>query len=242
MTAVAVFVLGAGVAIGVWSRPAPAVRRRLVGGGSRLPVPSSVVERAWRRSLRALGLDRDSAAIERVLPEALDDLAGSLRAGCSLVQGLHDAAAASPPPLREELGRVVEAVHHGASLVDALDAWRRRCPLPAVLVAVAGLQLAVEVGGAQGEAVAALAATVRERAAVADDLRAAATQARASSIVLAVAPVGFAAVSGLVDPATLVATMRSTVGAGCLIAGIALDAAGAWWMLRSAACTPWSQT
>ncbi len=182
-------------------------------------------------SLRSASAER---RFERALPDALDVVAGALRSGRPLASALGEAAAGAPPLLAADLQDVARRVRQGATVDAALAAWTLRRRNLSVNLAVAGWRLALEVGGAQATVLAGLADSVRDRAASQDDLWAAASQARASAAVLAVAPVGFALFSGVVDPATLVATLRQPLTASCLAAGVVLDAIGACWMLRMA--------
>jgi tight adherence protein B len=185
----------------------------------------------WLRS-------RSAREVERALPDALEDLASAVRAGASLPSAIGAAAVGAPPVLRGDLDVVAGAIARGAPIAEALGAWAQRRPLPAVAVAVAGVQLASDVGGAEADSFVRIAATVRERVAVVDDLRAASVQARASGLVLAVAPVGFAGFSGVVDGAMFRAALTSPMGASCLVAGVALDVLGGWWMLRLSGSRP----
>lgn len=190
----------------------------------------------WPLPIRWVGAwltaGRRDRALERALPDALDDIAGAARSGSSLAGAVAGAAHNASGVLADDLAAIHASVERGASLADALERWSVQRPLPPVCLAVAGLQLAADVGGAQAGALEDVAATVRDRIAVRDDLRAASSQARASAIVLAVAPIGFAAFSGLVDPRTLAQTLGRPAGAVCLLVGVALDVAGGWWMLR----------
>lgn len=189
-------------------------------------------DRAIGQVHRWWGTTGEQRQLERALPDALETVAGAVRSGRSLTDGLGEAARESSGLLAADLGAVSRRLEQGDSVISALGSWSARRPLSTVHLAVAGLQLAAEVGGTQGTVLTDVAATVRDRVAAHDDLRAAATQARASAVVLAVAPVGFALFSGVVDPHTLGATLASPVGATCLVGGIALDLLGAWWMLR----------
>lgn len=176
-----------------------------------------------------LARHRADAAYEAVLPAALDGLARSLRSGASLVQALSEAAAAVPGPLGDDLARVSRETAQGIPVVQALEAWPARRPLPVVRLAAAALCMGAELGGAQARAVEGVAATVRDRLAAAAELRALATQARASAAVLVVAPVAFSAFAVATDARTA-AFLRTPLGAAVLLAGVALDAAGALWM------------
>jgi tight adherence protein B len=90
--------------------------------------------------------------------------------------------------------------------------------------------LAAAVGATPARAVDGVAATLREREDVAAERRALAAQSRASVIVLSAAPLVFAVLLGLSDSAATRFLVGSPAGWACLVVGVALDGAGAWWM------------
>jgi Flp pilus assembly protein TadB len=73
---------------------------------------------------------------------------------------------------------------------------------------------------------------VRERAALQREVRALASQAQTSAVVLVLLPVGFAAAIAVVDPRVRSFYVGSPLGPLCVAAGVLLDAFGAWLMLR----------
>jgi tight adherence protein B len=176
-----------------------------------------------------LARHRGDAAYEAVLPAALDALARALRSGASLVQAVGEAAGAVGGPVGADLDRVARDAASGIPLLEALEAWPARRPLPAVRLAAAALCTGAELGGAQAPAVESIAATVRERLAVAGELRALSTQARASAAVLVATPLAFAALAAATD-ARAAAFWGTPLGAAVALVGLALDAAGALWM------------
>lgn len=178
---------------------------------------------------------RSDARAEAELPTVMAAVAGGLRSGGSLRQALAEAAqvtAAAGGVLADDLARVVSATNHGATVVGALEAWGARRPLPGVRLAVAALCLGAETGGAEARAVDGVAATLRYRLAALAEARALATQARMSAVVIAVAPVAFAALASAADDRTARFLLGSPVGLAMLVTGLTLDALGALWMAR----------
>ena len=64
----------------------------------------------------------------------------------------------------------------------------------------------------------------------AGEVRALASQARASAVVIVVAPAVFAVVAALADPEVLHFLVGTPAGLACLVGGAGLDAAGGAWM------------
>ncbi|HTJ75729.1 MAG TPA: type II secretion system F family protein [Acidimicrobiales bacterium] len=172
--------------------------------------------------------------LEQALPGALEAVARSLRSGASLRQAIEEAGAApgGSPQLAAELARAGAEARQGASLVAALEGIAARRPLAGVRLGVAALCLGAETGGAQARAVDGVAATVRERLAVGAELRALASQARISALVIGLAPVGFGAFAAATDPRTSQFLLHTPAGLILLTVGLTLDGLGWLWMQR----------
>src|SRR5262249_49922739 len=156
-----------------------------------------------------------------------DAVSSGLRAGSSLTVGVLDAAARVPPPLGHQLAPMLAGVRGGSGLDDELDRWAGRGRSAAIRMVVAALVIGLGAGGPQADAIDAIADTLRARLAVAEEARALASQARASAVVIVGAPVVFAVVAALADPAVLQFLVGTPAGVGCLAGGLALDAVGA---------------
>ena len=207
----------AGLAVG---GPVPAVLGVLVAGGAPLAVLSTLDGR------------RD-ARLEGELPALLEAVARSLRSGASIPVALREAATASTLAA-EDLAAVLADADGGRPLAEALDRWATRRPRPGIRLVVGALRVAMTSGGTPARAVDGVAATLRERAEVDREVRALATQARVSAVVITGAPLAFAALGVLGDERTATFLLRTPSGSACLVAGVALDGVGAWWMARIA--------
>jgi tight adherence protein B len=218
VAAVGAVAAGVGAA---WAAAGPWAVGGLVAVAAAGPVRAAVRRRSARRSAR-----------RRQLPGALDRLAAALRTGSSLTTALEEVGATVEPPLGPELAALGAASARGRPLRDVLAEWADAHDDPDTRLAASALVLASVVGSAPARAVDGVAATVRERLDLADERRAMAAQARASALVLSAAPALFAAVLVAADTAAARFLLSSPAGWACLTLGVALDAAGAWWMAR----------
>ena len=214
------WILGTSVAVLV------ALVAAAVGVAALVGVAATVGPAVVLRSQRAKGEVR----FERALPAALEAVARSLRSGASLRHAVGEAAAVTPGPLGRELAEVARQVGHGATLVAALEGWAARRSTPGVRLTVAALCLGVETGGAQARAVDGVAATLRDRQAVAAEVRALSAQARVSALVIGLAPLGFGGFAVTTDPRTGDFLFRTPAGLVLLAVGLSLDALGWLWM------------
>lgn len=190
----------------------------------------------WCRGARS----RRAAADERELPHLLERVARRLRAGGSLQLAFGAAVPSDPPPGGPstsgltERWRAVADRSAAVGMVEALDEWAEHArgqAMPSVGLAVAALAVAASTGGSPARAVDGVASTLRSRLAVAEEVRALSSQARASATVIALAPLGFGALAAATDDRTA-AFLATPAGVVVVSAGLALDAAGAWWMAR----------
>ena len=186
---------------------------------------------AWRRR-------SDERGYHAALPEALEAIARSLRSGASLFMAIQEAVASGPPgAVTNDLSAVADdAELHG--LAQGLEMWRTRRPRRDVRRAAAVLALAAEVGGAQAQAIDAVAAGLRQRRATEAEMRAMSAQARLSALVIACAPVGFALLNSAAGGDSITLLFGSTTGWAFAAAGVGLDCLGLWWMLRLTAVPP----
>ena len=227
--------VGAAVALTVaglsgWA-PAPRVPGR-VAEPARRPTLADLVGAATR-VIDRVRPDRRRARRDAQLPDALDRLGSAIRSGQAVGPALATMADALPDPLGAELRPVAGALRHGASVGAALGTWATGAGASSdVRLVAAALTLGADAGGEVARAVDRIAATLRERRELQAEVRALATQARASAGVLAVAPLAFAGLVATVEPAVAAFLITTPVGWASLTIGLGLEALGALWMAR----------
>ncbi len=189
-----------------------------------LPVPR-ILERVRRPF--------EERAVGRSLPELLEALARSLRAGMSVRSAIDHASEMIDGPLGDDLRAMVIRLEHGASLELVLRRWaRERHRVKGVRLAGAAIVLAAQTGGSVAGAIDGVADTIRGELALEAEVRSLASQAQASALLVAVLPLGFGLIAGLADPQTLSYMTTTRIGLACLFGGVALDLAGFVWMRR----------
>ena len=161
------------------------------------------------------------------MPQALELTARALRSGASVLTALESAAEALP---ETDLSHVVRRVRGGLSLSEALDGWvagvseRQTAAALLVLGHTSGATMAASLDRA--------AASLRQRQALDDEIRALTAQTRTSGVVVAAAPAGFAVIVTLVDPGVLSELVSTPAGLMSLGIGLVLEGVGLWWMAR----------
>ena len=193
-------------------------RRR--SGAALVPVRT----RAWL-SLRA-GRAGPSDPSD-IVPQALDLLARSLRAGASLRTAIDTVVAELP---ESELAGVADRVRGGASLTRALDGWATGSAERQTAATL--LVLGHRSGAAMAASLDRAAAALRQRRYLTDEIRALTAQTRTSGVVVAAAPAAFAVVVAMVDTGAFAMLITTPVGLASTVLGLTLEALGVWWMRR----------
>ncbi|MCU1345143.1 MAG: hypothetical protein JWL70_1409 [Acidimicrobiia bacterium] len=164
------------------------------------------------------------------LAEVVERMAASLRSGRAVAVALSDARASAGARLGRELDTVLADIAAGMSFPAALEAWGTRDGSREAQLVVVALVVGMEVGGQRARVLEEVAEAIRERHALQRDADRQATQARLSAWVVALAPVAFAVVAFLSNPAAARFLVASPPGWLCLGGGLVLDGAGAYWM------------
>ena len=191
--------------------------------GRLLRSPDAAGSRLWALP----GRWRNRRGHDDAIPQALELTARALRSGASVLTALDTVATEIPETgWREVVGRV----RGGLSLTEALDGWVGHQPERQTAAAL--LVLGHRSGAAMAASLDRAAASLRQRRALGDEIRALTSQTRTSGTVVAAAPAGFAAVIAVADPGALGALLATPVGVLSLVIGLVLEGLGVWWMGR----------
>lgn len=169
-------------------------------GGSALALPLAVAGpalAAWAVSARRRRYRR---AVERALPDVALAIADSLTAGRSLRASLPAAASSLDGPASVELVRLGAELDLGAATAGAVAAWRRRMHSPRVDALAAALLSQQLAGGDLAGLLRRFAEGAAERDRVAEDARAATSQARFTGLLVVAMPTGGALFAELLEP------------------------------------------
>jgi tight adherence protein B len=184
-----------------------------------------------------LAAGRRTAALVAALPALLDDVAADLRAGGTVSAAL-DRAAEGGGRLAPDLVEVRARTALGLGLTESLTRWSSERPHPGFAEVAGALSVAANTGGRSAAALTGLAASLRDRLACVAEARAQSAQARASAVVVGVAPLAYLVFAAVVDPGSVAVLVGTTFGRMCLVVGLLLDAAAALWMRRLLRVTP----
>jgi tight adherence protein B len=143
---------------------------------------------------------RRLAAFNSQLPDVLDHLVGSLRAGYGLLQSIEWVSKQMPNPAGLEFERVIREVQLGRGLRDALDSMVRRIASDDLALIITAINIQHESGGSLAEILATVAHTIRERVRIQREIGVLTAQQRYSGYVLMLMPIALAIFLFLISP------------------------------------------
>jgi tight adherence protein B len=210
----------AGVLSGFWLGLGPALMVALVGAVA----PPVVLLRARARRSRALS---------EQLPEALDMMSRSLRAGHALTSAFQLVATEMPEPISVEFARAFEEQRLGMPLERAVREMAARAPSNGDLkIFAVSTVIQKETGGNLAEILDGIATTVRERYRFFGKLRALTAEARASAWVVSAMPLVMALFLATSQPTYMATLVEEPMGRRILTGGGAAWLLGVVWFQR----------
>ena len=191
-------------------------------GGSTLPLV--ILQKRRQARLRR---------IEDQLPEALEVMTISLRAGQSLDQTIRHTARELEAPIGEEFRRVAEEQELGRPIDECLVGLSLRLKdarsMRAFVVSVLVLR---QTGGNLIEVLESIIDTMRQQSQYERKLQAMTAEGRTSSYMLAALPPAFAGMTTLANPSYLGKLFTDPVGQSLLVLSALLYVAGLMWVRK----------
>jgi tight adherence protein B len=160
----------------------------LVGG---LLLPLWVINRKRRRRLNHLA-DQ--------LPDAIDMLVRSLRAGYPVPTGIGIVAKEMPDPIGSEFGLVYDEMSYGADLRSALEKMGQRLRVPEVNYMVVAMRIQYGTGGNLADILSSLAQVMRARRNLYAKVKALSAESRFGGKILGAMPPGIVFLVNVFNP------------------------------------------
>ena len=161
------------------------------------------------------------------LPDALEMLSRTLRAGQSLAFGFNMVSTEMPPPISKEFGRVFEEQNLGIPFDETLRAMTDRIPNLDLKFFVTALILQRQTGGDLAEILDKIGALIRDRFRIWGQVQALTGEGRLSGVVLLALPfVLFIAVYQL-NPDYIMVLFHDPMGTKMLVVAVIMQILGA---------------
>jgi len=123
------------------------------------------------------------------LADMLNLMVNGLRAGYSTMQAMEAISREMPPPISDEIRRVVQEMQLGLPMEQALDNLLRRIPSDDLDLVVTAMNVQREVGGNLAEILDTISYTIRERVRIKGEIRVLVSQVMYSGRFLAAMPI-----------------------------------------------------
>ncbi len=164
--------------------------------------------------------------MEEQLPEALDFLARSMRAGHAFSISLEMIGTEMPDPLGQEF-RALFAEHNlGAPIEVAMANFGKRVPLLDVRLFISSVALQRQTGGNLSEVLTRLAFLIRERFRLRGQVKAASAHGRLTSMVLTILPIVMIFALNFVAPDYLPQMVKDPDGKYMIVAAVVFQILG----------------
>lgn len=174
-----------------------------------------------------------AARVQEQLPEALEVMAISLRAGHSLEQTLRFSAKELQAPIADELGRVADEVRLGRSLDAALVAMSERMRgASSVRTFVVSVLVLRQTGGNLVQVLERIVDTLRQNSQYGRKLNAMTAEGRSSARMLAALPLLFVTLSYAANPGYVSMLLTDPTGRSILALALTLYVTGLLWVHR----------
>jgi tight adherence protein B len=143
---------------------------------------------------------RRAGAIARQLPDGIDLMVRSLRAGHPLNGAFQVIAREMPDPLGSEMGIVADAITYGDDLTDAVTAFADRAGIEDARYLAVAINIQAGTGGNLAHVLEALAQVIRERFAMLRKIRALSAEGRLTAIIVSIVPLVIFASLNAISP------------------------------------------
>jgi tight adherence protein B len=176
---------------------------------------------------------RRRKAFTQQLPDTLQLLASSLRAGYSLLQGLDAVAQEVDDPSGRELRRVVLETRLGRDMELALEDLAGRMESKDFDWVVMAIRIQREVGGNLAELLTSVAETMISRERLRREVSALTAEGRLSAIIVGALPLVIGIAISVLNPGYMNALFTTTIGRGMILGATVLTLVGFVWMKKT---------
>lgn len=170
---------------------------------------------------------RRIAAFNKALPDAIDMIARSLRAGHSMIAAIGIVAEHAAEPIGSEFGEVFRKQNFGLPIRDALTNLLDRVPSQDLRVVVTGILVQKDTGGNLAEILDRTVRVIRERLRIQGEIKTHTAQGRLTGWILCSLPVVMLVLINMINPGYSKVLFNESFGRALLYVGIGLLTVGA---------------
>ncbi len=181
-----------------------------------------VVPQFYYRHLRKRRLKQ----FEKLLPDALSMVAGSLRAGASLTLALEGLVREMPAPINQEFELFLREQRLGMDFETAIHHMEERLPITDFSLVVAALRISREVGGNLTEVMDSLATTLRTKSMMEGKIQSLTAQGKMQGMVMAGLPIFLGLLLMQLEPEAMGKLFTTNTGYAVLAVIVVMETLG----------------
>jgi tight adherence protein B len=166
------------------------------------------------------------------LPDALQLISGSLKAGYSFNQALRMVVEESRPPLSDEFKRILSEIRVGLPEREALNNVAQRINSEYFQWVVTAINVQREVGGNLAEVLDTVAGTIRERDRILNRVKALTSEGKLSAIILIILPIVVGLMLFLFNREYISLLFVTRIGLILLLIAVVLLVLGIIWIMK----------
>lgn len=171
---------------------------------------------------------------DRLLPDFLLSLAGSVKAGSSLQQSLQSIIVHAKGPVAEEFGLLLREQRMGLSFSQVLATLQTRIPTESCALVVSALHISAQTGGSLASTLENIAHTLNARNHWLSRVKALTAQGRMQSLIMALLPFLLLFVLYYLEPHAMSQLWQTWYGWVVMLAIIFLETLGIFWIYKIA--------
>ncbi len=171
-------------------------------------------------------IDSRRKAFVNQLGDCLATVANAMRAGFSFLQAMELISKEMEPPISEEFARAMREINLGNRMEKVLEEMDVRVGSPDYSLVVTAVLIQRQVGGNLAQILDTISNTINERIRMRHEVIALTAQGRASGWILALLPVGLAAVLSVINPEYLRPLIEEPIGQIAIGAALVLEMIG----------------
>ena len=153
---------------------------------------------------------------EQLLPEALTQIAGSLRSGASLINAIDLYVEDTKGPLAQELHLFIKEYRFGVPMLEALELLAKRVNNSNLNLVVSTTRISTELGGNLAETYERLGSTLQQKLMIEKKIEAFTSQGKLQGWVVGALPFGLMAVLDMIEPEAMGSIFSTWLGWGVL--------------------------
>lgn len=166
------------------------------------------------------------------LPQVLESMVSSLRAGSPVMETFKMLAETAPDPIRSEFKRSLISLQLGKSFRDALNEMSTRIRTPDFKLLTQAVYISQDVGANLADVVATIAEAIRERFKLRDFMNSLTAQGKATAAFIGVLPYGITALTYVMTPGYIIPFFNHPIARIVFISLVIWECIGFWFLMK----------